>query len=141
MSWLYLLLAGAFEIVFALSLKYSAGFTRLWPSLAVVAGASASLWLMTRAMRQIPVGTAYAVWTGIGALGVAVLGMGMGIGVRRAFMGKNGASACQQSAGSYEFDSFHGKKTKSLTARSRPAGWLHGTQGGLWSARLRRWGA
>ena len=75
MSWFYLLLAGAFEIVFALSLKYSAGFTRLWPSLAVVAGASASLWLMTRAMRQIPVGTAYAVWTGIGALGVAVLGM------------------------------------------------------------------
>ena len=77
MSWFYLLLAGAFEIVFALSLKYSAGFTRLWPSLAVVAGASASLWLMTRAMRQIPVGTAYAVWTGIGALGVAVLGMAL----------------------------------------------------------------
>lgn len=75
MAWIQLLLAGGFEIVFALSLKYSQGFTRPWPSLAVVAGATASLWLMTRAMRQIPVGTAYAVWTGIGALGVAGLGI------------------------------------------------------------------
>lgn len=77
MSWFYLLLAGALEIVFAVSLKYSEGFTRLWPSLAVVAGASTSLWLMTLAMRHIPVGTAYAVWTGIGALGVAALGMAL----------------------------------------------------------------
>jgi quaternary ammonium compound-resistance protein SugE len=75
MAWIYLLLAGAFEIVFALSLKYSQGFTRLWPSLATVAGAAASLWLLTRAMGRIPIGTAYAVWTGIGALGIATLGI------------------------------------------------------------------
>jgi len=75
MAWTYLLLAGLFEIGFALGLKQTDGFTRLWPSLATAAAAAASLYLMTLAMRGIPVGTAYAVWTGIGAVGVAVLGI------------------------------------------------------------------
>ncbi len=75
MSWIYLLLAGLFEIGFALGLKHTDGFTRLWPSLVTAAAAAVSLYLMTLAMRTIPVGTAYAVWTGIGACGVAVMGM------------------------------------------------------------------
>ncbi len=75
MPWIYLLLAGLFEIGFALGLKYSEGFTRLWPSVATVIAAGISLWLLTQALRTIPVGTGYAIWTGIGALGVAVLGI------------------------------------------------------------------
>ena len=75
MPWIYLLLAGLFEIGFALGLKYSEGFTRLWPSVVTVVLASISLWLLTQALRTIPVGTGYAIWTGIGALGVAVLGI------------------------------------------------------------------
>lgn len=75
MPWIYLLLAGLFEIGFALGLKYSEGFTRLWPSVGTVVAAGISLWLLTQAMKQIPIGTAYAVWTGIGAMGVAVLGI------------------------------------------------------------------
>ena len=77
MSWTYLLLAGLFEIGFALGLKHTDGFTRLWPSLATAAAAAVSLYLMTLAMRTIPVGTAYAVWTGIGACGVAVAGIAL----------------------------------------------------------------
>lgn len=75
MAWTYLVLAGLFEIAFALGLKYSHGFTRLWPSVATVVAAGISLWLLTQALRTIPVGTGYAVWTGIGALGVAILGL------------------------------------------------------------------
>ena len=75
MSWTYLMLAGLFEIGFALGLKHTDGFTRLGPSLGTAAAAAVSLYLMTRAMRTIPVGTAYAVWTGIGACGVAVMGI------------------------------------------------------------------
>jgi quaternary ammonium compound-resistance protein SugE len=75
MSWIYLLLAGLFEIGFAMGLKYSQGFTRLWPSLGTAVAAAISLWLLTQALRTLPVGTAYAIWTGIGALGVAVLGI------------------------------------------------------------------
>ena len=75
MAWLYLLLAGMFEIAFAIGLKYTEGFTRLWPSVGTAAAAAASLWLLTQALRTIPVGTAYAIWTGIGAVGVATLGM------------------------------------------------------------------
>ena len=75
MAWTCLLLAGLFEIGFALGLKHTEGFTRLWPSLGTAAAAAASLYLMTLAMRSIPVGTAYAVWTGIGAIGVAMLGI------------------------------------------------------------------
>ena len=75
MAWIYLLLAGMFEIGFAIGLKYTEGFTRLWPSLATAAAAALSLWLLTQALRTIPVGTAYAIWTGIGAVGVATLGI------------------------------------------------------------------
>jgi len=75
MSWIYLLLAGLFEIGFAMGLKYSQGFTRLWPSLGTAVAAAISLWLLTQALRTLPVGTAYAIWTGIGALGVAILGI------------------------------------------------------------------
>ena len=75
MAWTYLLLAGLFEIGFALGLKHTDGFTRLWPSLGTAVAAAVSLYLLTLALRSIPVGTAYAVWTGIGAVGVATLGI------------------------------------------------------------------
>jgi len=75
MPWIYLLLAGLFEIGFAMGLKYSEGFTRLWPSVGTAVAAAISLWLLTQALRTLPVGTAYAIWTGIGALGVAALGI------------------------------------------------------------------
>ena len=74
MPWIYLLLAGIFEIGFAIGLKYTEGFTRLWPSVGTIVSAAISLWLLTQALRTIPVGTAYAIWTGIGAVGVATLG-------------------------------------------------------------------
>jgi quaternary ammonium compound-resistance protein SugE len=75
MPWLYLLLAGLLEIVWAVGLKYTHGFTRLWPSLATVAVMAASFFLLSLSLKTIPVGTAYAVWTGIGAAGTALLGM------------------------------------------------------------------
>ncbi|MBJ6982342.1 quaternary ammonium compound efflux SMR transporter SugE [Luteimonas sp. MC1572] len=75
MAWIYLLLAGLFEIGFAIGLKYTEGFTRLWPSVWTVATAAISLWLLTQALKVIPVGTAYAIWTGIGAIGVATIGI------------------------------------------------------------------
>ena len=75
MAWVYLLLAGLFEIGFAIGLKYTEGFTRLWPSVGTIVAAGISLWLLTQALRTIPVGTAYAIWTGIGAVGVATLGV------------------------------------------------------------------
>ncbi len=74
-KWIYLLLAGLFEIVFALGLKHTEGFTRLWPSVWTMSAAAISLWLLTQALREIPVGTAYAIWTGVGAAGVALMGM------------------------------------------------------------------
>lgn len=77
MSWFLLLLAGLFEIGWAVGLKYSEGFTRLWPSVATVAAMAASIALLGMAMRTLPLGTAYAVWVGIGAVGTAVAGMGL----------------------------------------------------------------
>lgn len=77
MAWIYLLLAGLFEIGFAIGLKYTEGFTRLWPSLGTAMSAAISLWLLTQALKAIPVGTAYAIWTGIGAVGVAMLGIAL----------------------------------------------------------------
>jgi quaternary ammonium compound-resistance protein SugE len=77
MPWIYLLLAGVFEIGFAIGLKYTEGFTRLWPSVGTIVSAAISLWLLTQALRAIPVGTAYAIWTGIGAVGVATLGIAL----------------------------------------------------------------
>ncbi|MBL8262754.1 MAG: multidrug efflux SMR transporter [Xanthomonadaceae bacterium] len=75
MSWMHLFLAGLFEIAFALGLKHTEGFTRVWPSVFTALAAAASLWLLTRALQGIPLGTAYAIWTGIGAVGVALVGM------------------------------------------------------------------
>ncbi len=74
-AWIALWVAGLFEIVWALGLKYSDGFSRLWPSVVVVIGAAISFWLLALAMRELPAGTAYAVWTGIGAAGTALLGI------------------------------------------------------------------
>jgi quaternary ammonium compound-resistance protein SugE len=75
MAWVYLSIAGLFEIGWAIGLKYSDGFSKPVPSILTVAAMGFSIWLLAIAMRTIPVGTAYAVWTGIGAVGVAVLGM------------------------------------------------------------------
>lgn len=75
MEWLYLTIAGIAEIVFALSLKYNQGFTRLWPSIVTMVSGGASFYLLMLAIRVLPVGTAYAVWTGMGAVGVAVMGI------------------------------------------------------------------
>jgi quaternary ammonium compound-resistance protein SugE len=74
-AWLQLFLAGLCEIVWAVGLKYTAGFTRLWPSLVTLAFMAVSVALLAAALRQIPVGTGYAIWTGIGAVGTAIVGM------------------------------------------------------------------
>ena len=75
MAWVYLGLAGLLEIVWAVGLKYVDGFTRLWPSAATVSAMVASMVLLALATRVLPIGTAYAVWTGIGAVGVAIFGI------------------------------------------------------------------
>ena len=76
-GWLALLAAGLFEIAWAFGLKYSNGLTRFWPTLATVLAILASFSLMSLALRSLPFGTAYAVWTGIGAAGSIILGMVM----------------------------------------------------------------
>ena len=75
MAWLLILIAGVFEIAWAVGLKYSDGFSRLVPSVLTVAAMAASIICLGIAVKSLPVGTAYAVWTGIGAAGTAVLGM------------------------------------------------------------------
>jgi quaternary ammonium compound-resistance protein SugE len=75
MAWLLLSVAGAFEIAFALGMKWADGFTRLGPALFTVATGLSSVFLLSYSLRTLPVGTAYAVWTGIGAAGTAILGM------------------------------------------------------------------
>ena len=75
MAWIYLTVAGLFEIGWAVGLKYSDGFSKPVASLLTVAAMAMSIWLLSIAMKTIPIGTAYAVWTGIGAIGVAILGM------------------------------------------------------------------
>ena len=70
--WVLVVLAGLMETGWALGLKYSDGFTRFWPSVITIGGALASFWLLSAAMRDPPVGTAYAVWVGIGAVGTAI---------------------------------------------------------------------
>lgn len=75
MSWLILLIAGLLEVVWAIGLKYTQGFTRLTPSLITVTAMIASVVLLSWAMKSLPVGTAYAIWTGIGAVGAAITGM------------------------------------------------------------------
>ena len=75
MSWVYLLVAGLLEIVWAIGLKYTEGFTRLIPSVITLAAMVVSVWFLALALKTIPVGTGYAVWTGIGAVGTAILGI------------------------------------------------------------------
>ena len=75
MSWIILVLAGLLEIVWAIGLKYTEGFTRLWPTVGTVAAMVTSIVLLGIAMKSLPVGTAYAVWVGIGAVGTAILGI------------------------------------------------------------------
>jgi quaternary ammonium compound-resistance protein SugE len=75
MSWLVLVLAGLFEIGWAIGLKYTDGFTKPWPTVGTVASMAISLGLLGIAMKSLPVGTAYAVWVGVGAVGTAILGI------------------------------------------------------------------
>lgn len=75
MSWIILCLAGLLEIGWAIGLKYSAGFTRLWPSVWTVCALAASFLLLGLALKHLPVGTAYAIWVGIGTVGTALLGI------------------------------------------------------------------
>ena len=75
MSWIILVIAGLFEIGWAIGLKFTEGFTRLWPTVGTVASMVISVGLLGVAMRDLPVGTAYAVWTGIGAVGTVILGI------------------------------------------------------------------
>ena len=75
MAWIYLFVAGLLEVGWAVGLKYTHGFTRLWPSVFTAISMAASVGLLGLALRNLPLGTAYAVWTGIGTVGTAVAGM------------------------------------------------------------------
>ena len=75
MTWVILVLAGLFEMVWAVGLKYTDGFTRLVPSIVTLIGMVISFWLLSLAMKSLPLGTAYAIWVGIGALGTFVAGI------------------------------------------------------------------
>lgn len=75
MAWTYLLIAGLFEVGWAIGLKYTDGFSRLWPSVGTVLAMIVSLAFLGLALKTLPVGTAYAVWTGIGAIGTVILGI------------------------------------------------------------------
>ena len=75
MAWIWLTLAGLLEVVWAIGLKYTDGFSRLWPSVITGVAMAGSVYFLAIAVRTIPIGTGYAVWTGIGAVGVAILGM------------------------------------------------------------------
>ncbi|MGN7916307.1 MULTISPECIES: quaternary ammonium compound efflux SMR transporter SugE [Lysobacter] len=75
MPWILLFFAGLFEVGWAIGLKYTEGFTRLWPSVGTIAAMAISLGLLGVAMKSLPVGTAYAVWVGVGAVGTVILGI------------------------------------------------------------------
>lgn len=75
MNWIILLVAGLFEVAWAIGLKYTEGFTRLWPTVGTVLAMLISIGLLGIAMKSLPVGTAYAVWVGVGAVGTAILGI------------------------------------------------------------------
>ena len=75
MAWLILVVAGLFEVAWAIGLKYTEGFTRMWPTVGTVAAMVISLGLLGEAMKSLPVGTSYAVWVGVGAVGTAILGI------------------------------------------------------------------
>jgi quaternary ammonium compound-resistance protein SugE len=75
MAWIYLFVAGLFETTWAIGLKYTEGFTKVWPSIFTVFAMILSFLLLSESLKTLPVGTAYAVWTGIGAVGTAIVGM------------------------------------------------------------------
>lgn len=75
MNWTILLIAGLFEIAWAIGLKYSEGFTRLWPTVGTLVAMAISVWMLGIAMKTLPVGTAYAIWVGVGAVGTVILGV------------------------------------------------------------------
>lgn len=75
MAWLILVTAGLFEVGWAVGLKYTDGFSRFWPSLWTALSMLVSVWLLGLAMRELPVGTAYPVWVGVGAIGTVILGI------------------------------------------------------------------
>ncbi len=75
MAWVILVIAGLFEVGWAIGLKYTEGFTRLWPTIGTVAAMIISLGLLGIAMKSLPVGTSYAVWVGVGAVGTVILGI------------------------------------------------------------------
>jgi quaternary ammonium compound-resistance protein SugE len=76
-AWAILVIAGLFEVAWAIGLKYTEGFTRVWPSIGTAAAMIASVWLLGIAMKSLPVGTAYSVWVGVGAVGTVVLGIAL----------------------------------------------------------------
>lgn len=75
MAWIFLLVAGLFEMGWALGIKYADGFTRLWPTIGTIVSLIASMALLGLAVRTLPLGTAYAIWTGIGTVGIAIAGI------------------------------------------------------------------
>jgi len=75
MNWVILVVAGLFEVGWAIGLKYTAGFTRVWPTIWTVLAMIVSLWLLGIAMKGLPVGTAYSVWVGVGSVGTVILGI------------------------------------------------------------------
>ena len=75
MAWVTLFIAGLCEVGWAIGLKYTEGFTRLWPTLGTIAAMAVSLWLLGVAMKSLPMGTAYSVWVGVGAVGTVILGI------------------------------------------------------------------
>lgn len=75
MTWLVLVIAGLFETAWAIGLKYTEGFSRFWPSFWTIVAMVISVWLLGLCMKALPVGTAYAVWVGIGAVGTVILGI------------------------------------------------------------------
>jgi len=77
MAWIYLFIAGILEVVWAIGLKYTEGFSKFWPSVVTVAAMAVSFYFLAQALKTLPVGTGYAVWTGIGAVGTAILGMAL----------------------------------------------------------------
>lgn len=77
MSWKLLVVAGLFEVAWAIGLEYSEGFSKLWPSVFTVVALVVSMALLAKSLQTLPVGTAYAVWTGIGAVGTAILGIAL----------------------------------------------------------------
>jgi len=75
MKWVILFLAGLFEVAWAIGLKYTDGFTRLWPTVWTVLSMIISLWLLGIAVKSLPIGTAYSIWVGVGAVGTVILGI------------------------------------------------------------------